>query len=89
VEASTLAPMSVIGLPTEGLLAPGARAEFTVFTRDPDELRIADSMGHEAVLRELLTPRWTVMGAGLVRASSYRAARAAAACGDCGENPAG
>lgn len=88
IEASTLAPMSVIGLPTEGLLAPGARAEFTVFTRDPDELRIADSMGHEAVLRELLTPRWAVMGDMLVRASSYRAARAAAsaaACGDCAE----
>ncbi|MCP8938303.1 amidohydrolase/deacetylase family metallohydrolase [Alsobacter sp. SYSU M60028] len=87
IEASTLAPMSVIGLPTEGLLAKGARAEFTVFGREASDLTIRDSMGHEAVLRETIVPRWTVMGGTAVKASPYRphaAAGEGAACPHCG-----
>ena len=53
--------MSVIGLPTRDLLAPGTRAEFTVFTVEAGDLRIRDFMGDEAVLRELISrngPSW-------------------------------
>jgi dihydroorotase len=90
IEASTLAPMSVIGMPTEGLLAPGARAEFTVFSRDPSDLKIRDSMGHEALLKELLVPRFAVMGDLLVKASPYRPHETTAgpnACQHCGKAP--
>lgn len=72
IEASTLAPMSVIGLPTTGLLEPGRRAEFTVFTIEPSDLSIRDSMGDQAVIREMITPAFAVMGATAVKASPYR-----------------
>jgi dihydroorotase len=80
--------MSVIGLSTENRLAPGARAEFTVFDLVDGDLRIADSMGAEAHLKQLITPRWTILGREPIRASSYepgrRSALAADACPHCG-----
>jgi dihydroorotase len=88
VEAATLAPMSVIGLPTKGLLAPGTRAEFTLFDLKDSDLRIRDSMGAEAHLRQLITPRWTVLGAEAIAASRYEPGRRSAlgdnACPHCG-----
>ncbi len=39
IEAATLRPMSVINLPTENRLAPGVRAEFTVFDLVDGDLR--------------------------------------------------
>ncbi|MHB2165599.1 amidohydrolase/deacetylase family metallohydrolase [Alsobacter sp. R-9] len=72
IEASTLAPMSVIGLPTRGLLSPGTRAEFTIFSVEPSELAIRDSMGDEAVIREMITPHYAVLGATPIHASPYR-----------------
>jgi dihydroorotase len=87
IEASTLAPMSVIGMPTRDLLAPGTRAEFTVFTVEAGDLRIRDSMGDEAVLRELITPQWAVMGPSAIKASPYRPGHTHAvtsACPTCG-----
>ena len=88
IEAATLAPMSVIGLPTENRLAPGTRAEFTLFDLVDGDLRIADSMGAEAHLRQLITPRWTILGREAIGASSYEPGRrsvlGADACPHCG-----
>jgi dihydroorotase len=82
IEAATLAPMSVIGLPTENRLAPGARAEFTIFDLVDGDLLITDSMGAEAHLRRLITPRWTILGREAIRASSYEPGRRSALGGD-------
>jgi dihydroorotase len=88
VEAATLAPMSVIGLPTENRLAPGARAEFTIFDLVDGDLRIKDSMGAEAHLKQLITPRWTILGQEAIEASSYQPGRRSVlsdgACPHCG-----
>jgi len=88
IEAATLAPMSVIGLPTENRLAPGTRAEFTLFDLVDGDLRIADSMGAEAHLRQLITPRWAILGREAIGASSYEPGRrsvlGADACPHCG-----
>ncbi|MGO4570388.1 amidohydrolase/deacetylase family metallohydrolase [Microvirga sp. 2TAF3] len=71
IEASTLAPMSVIGLPTRNLLSPGTKAEFTVFNVESSDLKIRDSMGDEAHLDRLIVPDWTILGARAVKASRY------------------
>ena len=71
VEAVTLAPNSVIGLPTEGFLSPGKRAEFTVFNVSDADLPIVDSMGHKAHLKKLIAPQWTILGAQAIEASPY------------------
>ena len=88
IEAATLAPMSVIGLPTENRLAPGTPAEFTLFDLVDGDLRIADSMGAQAHLRQLITPRWTILGREAIGASSYEPGRPSAlgadACPHCG-----
>ncbi len=88
IEAATLAPMSVIGLPTQDRLAPGTRAEFTVFDLVDGDLRITDSMGAPAHLRQLITPRWTILGQEAVEASSYQPGRRSAlsdgGCPHCG-----
>ncbi|MDJ1158826.1 amidohydrolase/deacetylase family metallohydrolase [Chelatococcus sp. SYSU_G07232] len=87
VEATTLAPASVIGLPTDGLLGPGARAEFTVFEVRDADLRIVDSMGDAATLSRLIEPRWTILGAEAIRAGRYEARGGSlngSACPHCG-----
>ncbi|MBZ6077754.1 amidohydrolase/deacetylase family metallohydrolase [Microvirga puerhi] len=71
IEASTLAPMSVIGLSTKDLLSPGTRAELTVFEIEDSDLRIRDSMGDEAHINRMITPRWAIMGAQPTKASRY------------------
>jgi dihydroorotase len=71
VEAATLAPNSVIGLPTEDLLSPGMRAEFTVFDLADADLTIADSMGYVAKLKRLFEPRFAILGAEAIVASRY------------------
>lgn len=88
IEAATRAPMQVIGLPTENLLAPGTPAEFTLFDLTAGDLKIRDSMGDEAHLKELIVPRWTVLGAEAIPASPYtpgsRSVLDSAACPHCG-----
>ena len=74
VAAVTLRPMAAVGLPTEDLLAPGRRAELTVFDLVDADLGIADSMGTERRLSRLVEPRWTVLGSEAVRASRHLAA---------------
>jgi dihydroorotase len=87
IEAATLAPNAVIGLPTENLLAPGTLAEFTVFELSEADLGLTDSMGHQARLKQLIEPRWTIVGAQAVRAGRYvpdRASAPSAGCPHCG-----
>lgn len=71
VEASTLAPMSVIGLPTKDLLSPGASAELTIFEVEDSDLKIRDSMGDEAHLDRMIVPRWAIVGSQATKASPY------------------
>jgi dihydroorotase len=89
IEAVTVSPNSVIGLPTENLLATGTRAEFTVFGLSEADLAIVDSMGHQARLEQLIEPHWTIVGAEAIKASRYvphqkSALNAAAGCPHCG-----
>ena len=88
IEAATLAPMQVIGLPSTDLLAPGARAEFTVFAVNESDLVLRDSMGAGARLDRLVVPRWTILGAEAIPASPYEPGRRSAlgdgACPHCG-----
>lgn len=73
VQAVTLAPMSVINLPTEGLLTLGRPAEFTIFDVVEAELELQDSMGATARLHRLVEPRATVIGADAQPASRHAA----------------
>jgi dihydroorotase len=89
IEAATVAPNSIIGLPTENLLGPGTRAEFTVFGLADADLAITDSMGHQAHIKQLIEPHWTILGAEAIKASRYvphqkSALNAAAGCPHCG-----
>jgi dihydroorotase len=87
IEAATVAPNAVIGLPTDNLLAPGTPAEFTVFELSDVDLALTDSMGHQAHLKQLIEPRWTIVGAQAVRAGRYvpdRASALSAGCPHCG-----
>jgi len=88
IDASTRAPMEVIGLPTENLLSPGTRAEFTLFEVNDSDLRIVDSMGYGAHLSRLIEPIWTILGQEAVKASRYVPPRTSAlessACPHCG-----
>jgi len=88
IDASTRAPMEVIGLPTENLLSPGTRAEFTLFEVNDSDLRIVDSMGYGAHLSRLIEPIWTILGQEAVKASRYvpprKSALESSACPHCG-----
>jgi dihydroorotase len=83
VAAATVRPMAVVGLPTQDLLSPGARAELTVFDLVESDLGIADSMGATTRLSRLIEPRWTIVGNRAVRASRY-VPEPATACPSCG-----
>ena len=83
IAAATVRPMAVVGLPTQGLLTPGARAELTLFDLVDSDLGIADSMGATTRLSRLIEPRWTVVGNRAVRASRH-IPEPAAACPSCG-----
>jgi dihydroorotase len=87
IDASTRAPMEVIGLPTENLFSPGTRAEFTVFEVNDSDLRIVDSMGYKAHLPRLIEPIWTILGQEAVKASRYvpqKSVLESSACPHCG-----
>lgn len=89
VEAATLAPMEVIGLSRDDLLAPGQRAEFTLFSVNDSDLTTRDSSGHELRLDRMIEPLFTVVGNEAIEASPYRERRpsvlkAGDACPHCG-----
>ena len=71
VAAATVRPMAILGLPTSDLLAPGRRAEFTVFDVVETDLGIANSMGATTRLTRMIEPRWTLVGRKAVPASRH------------------
>jgi dihydroorotase len=71
VEAVTVRPMAILGLPTRNLLASAQRAELTVFDVVDADLEIADSMGAPGRLDRLIEPRWTIVGSKPIRASRH------------------
>lgn len=73
VRAVTLAPMSVISLPTDGLLDIGRATEFTLFDVVDANVEISDSMGDTVHLRRMIEPRATAVGADLQPASRHQA----------------
>jgi dihydroorotase len=83
ISAVTLRPMAIVGLPTRDLLAPGSRAELTVFDVIETDLAIADSMGATTRLSRLLEPHWTIVGNRAVRASRHVPAQVGP-CPSCG-----
>jgi dihydroorotase len=84
IEAVTIAPASVIGLPVSGHLDVGRPAEFTMFDLVDSDLAVVDSSGQPARLKQLIEPRWTVLGNDVTRASRYRPQVKAAGCPHCG-----
>ncbi len=62
VRAVTVNALKALRLPAEGLLASGARADFTVFTLADRRMASADSRGTPLTLEQLILPSHTVMG---------------------------
>jgi dihydroorotase len=84
IRASTVAPMSVIQLPTEGLLSPGRRAELTLFDVLDTDLKVTDSMRDPVRMRQIIEPRAAVIGAELIAASRHEAPPRPV-CAHCGQ----
>ncbi len=87
IEAVTLNPATVVGLPTTGRLDVGSPAEFTLFEVNDAELAVIDSMGVAATLPQVIEPRWTVLGTRAFEAGRYtrrRLVRADPSCLYCG-----
>lgn len=79
VDAVTRAPASVIRLRLPDGLAPGERAEFTIFDIADSSLSVIDSMGVKADLNRVFEPRYSVIGANFWPASRYQPDPAAGA----------
>ena len=62
VEAVTAAPRPILGLGARDGLAPGQRADFTVFDFVDGALDVEDSQGTRMTLEKLFEPRMTVIG---------------------------
>ena len=60
---------SVVGLPAEGGLAPGAEADFTLFELEDASVTLPDSSGDSATLEQLFAPRHAILGTRAVKAS--------------------
>ncbi|MCO6049640.1 amidohydrolase/deacetylase family metallohydrolase [Mesorhizobium sp. RP14(2022)] len=84
VTASTTAPMSAVGLKTENLLGIGTKAELTVFDLVGSDLKVRDSQGATATLKEMFEPRWAVMGSNAVRAARHMPKEGTAVVCTCG-----
>lgn len=84
IEAVTLAPASVVGLPVSGHLEVGRRAEFTLFDLVDSDLAVVDSSGQPARLKQLIEPRWTILGNEAVEASRYQPRNKGSSCPHCG-----
>jgi dihydroorotase len=74
VTATTTAPMSAVGLPTDGLLGIGRQAELTVFDIVDADLAVEDAQGQTATLRRLFEPRYAIVGSRVVEAARYQPA---------------
>ncbi len=84
VHASTIAPMQVCRMPTENLLAPGTRAEFTIFDVVDSEQTVTDSMKFPLAMRRMIEPRAAIIGAEAITAERHKAAPVAL-CSCCGQ----
>jgi dihydroorotase len=69
VAAASTRPRSVIGLPAEGGLAPGAEADFTLFELEDASVTLPDSSGDSATLDRLFAPRHAILGTRSVKAA--------------------
>ena len=83
VRAVTIAPMSVIGLPSDRLLAPGTRAEYTIFEVIETDAEVYDSMRDAVRIRRMIEPRMAVLGRDLIDASRHKE-EPRARCPHCG-----
>lgn len=70
LDAATHGPLAALNLPTEGLLAPGARADFTAFRLAEASVTLPDSMGATTTLNRLFRPAASVIGREVVAAKS-------------------
>lgn len=73
VGAVTRAPAEVIGLRDRQTLAVGGRAEFTLFDIVDSELAVVDSTGHGMTVKQIIEPRFAVIGAEAIAASRHAA----------------
>jgi dihydroorotase len=71
IRASTVAPMQLCRLPTGNLLAPGTRAELTVFDVVDADLEVVDSMRDPVRLRRMIEPRASILGAEAIPAERH------------------
>lgn len=71
VAASTTAPRAAIRKPTDGFLAPGARADFTLFDVVDADLAVKDSKGRPAKLNRVFEPRKAIIGAKAIDAHRH------------------
>lgn len=71
VAAVTTTPRAIVGRGTEGLLTPGAEADFTMFDRVAQRQEVIDSNGDAAVLDQVIEPRHAILGPHVVQASRY------------------
>jgi dihydroorotase len=71
VLASSVHPRAAIRKPTDGFLAPGARADFTLFDVVDAELAVKDSKGRPARLKRLFEPRRAIIGAKAITAHRH------------------
>ena len=86
LHAATIAPRKVIGLETEGLLAIGKPAEFTLFEIEDNAVSVKDAHGATSLLEKTFEPRYAILGANAVHAHRYQPAEGegAHACAHCG-----
>lgn len=71
IAAITTRPRSVLGLSGADGLTPGLRADFTLFDLTDSRFEATDSSGNHLDLDQLLSPRMTVVGASVAKASGY------------------
>lgn len=71
IAALTARPRTILGLAGADGLAPGARADFTVFDLADSNFEATDSSGDHLQLEQVLLPRMTVLGSSVAPATGY------------------
>jgi dihydroorotase len=70
IAAASTRALKAIREPWQGLLAPGARADFTAFTLENMPCSLPDAMGHPLNLQQLIRPCNVVLGNQVLQAQS-------------------
>ena len=73
IDAVTIAPRSLLGMPTAGLLETGVKADFTVFEMSESDFDVMDSLNETRTVGNIIEPRWTFLGSQVFQASRYTA----------------